>query len=175
MINYDSDYEADDVPHGLLEGLEQLASALDAQHYPGPPWSPAPAPRPQRRGRRVAVAWSLAAVMATVAGIALAAIILRPAPAPPAALPPAAIAAGQVTDAGIATPPNEPASPDNEVAGSDSPQVVVVEDLDSYSLIDMSGDAPIVSYMSKDASSLEQPVPVPLGLQPPRGTSDRML
>ena len=48
MITNDSDYEADDLPSGLLEGLEQLALALDAERYPGPAWPPVPVPRPSR-------------------------------------------------------------------------------------------------------------------------------
>ena len=135
-----------------------------------------------------------AAGFAAAAGIALAAITLRPAPEPPAALPPATgrasgelpepdqlpvkqqdPAAGPVALAGNAPLRNEQAISESEAAESDRPQIVVVEDLDSYSLIDMSGSAPVVSFMTKDASILEYPVPVPLGSQVPGGTSDRML
>ena len=66
---------------------------------------------------------------------------------------------------------NEQPFSGDEVAESGSPQVVVVEDLDSYSLIDISGDAPVVSYMTKDASSMEYPLPVPLGPQLPPSSS----
>ena len=196
MIANDSDYEADDVPSGLLEGLEQLALELDMQQYPGPAWSLPPVPRPQPRGRRVVAAWKILAGIAIAAGIAFAAITLRPVVtplvAPPAAVAVRTLAAAcpasdklsekeknhaveHVAAAGIAPLGNEQAIPASDVAESDSPQVVVVEDLDSYSLIDMSGSSPVVSYMSKDASSMEYPVPVPLGSQSPPGTPDRML
>ncbi len=204
MITNDSDYEADDAPSGLLEGLEQLALALDAQQYPGPAWPLAPAPRRQSRGRRIAAAWGIMAGLATAAGIAWAAILVHTAPESPAAVSPAALAAKTPPAAGLASDqlpqpkkrppveepnpavehvataenaplPDEQALPGNEFAAGDSPQVVVVEDLDSYSLIDMSGNSPVVSYMTKDTSSLEYPVPVPLGIQVSQGTSDGML
>ena len=201
MITNDSDYEPDDVPSGLLEGLEQLALALDAERYPGPAWPPVPVPAPQPRGRRTA-GWKMTASIAAAAGIALAALAFRPAPTPPAALPSATLSPGavaaeyppaatpipdkvpreqqtpaveRVAVAQDAPSPSEQAISGDEVAESSSPQVVVVEDLDSYSLIDISGDAPVVSYMTKDASSMEYPVPVPLGPQLPPGAFADML
>jgi hypothetical protein len=178
MISNDSDYETDDGPGDLFEGLEQLALALDARRYPGPAWSPPPVPHLGARGRRLAAAMTLVAGIAASACIAIAMICALPTPRPPVAAP-AVMAAEDATAAGTA-PGNEQAIPgsepaETEVAESGSPQLVVVEDLDSYSLIDMSGSSPIVSYMSKDASNIESPVPVPLGLQPPPSTSDPML
>ncbi len=197
MIANDSDYEADDTPSDLLQGLEELALALDAQHYPGPARPLAPLARPQRRGRRVAAAWGIVTGIVTAAGIGWATIMLRPASGPSVAPLPAALAAkappapcpasgklrqmetNLAAEHGTATENaslhDEQAIPGNEVAECDSPQVVVVEDLDSYSLIDLSGNSPVVSYMSKDASSMDCPVPVPLGVQLSQDAYDRML
>ncbi len=177
MISNDSDYETDNGPGNLFEGLEQLALALDAQRYPGPAWSP-PVPRLGARAGRLAATITMVAGIAVSACVVIAMICARPAPQPPVAAP-AAMAAEDATAAGTA-PGNEQALPgsepaETEVAAMDSPPFVVVEDLNSYSLIDMSGSSPIVSYMSKDASSIESPIPVPLGLEPPPSTSDPML
>ena len=174
MNAHNSDYETDDVPGDLLEGLEQLARALDAQHYPRPAWSPAPVPRARPRGRQLAAALTLAGGIAASACAAIVVISLRHAPAPPAAVP-AAVAANNPPAPGNPPPRAEMAAADNEVPAWNGPQVVVVEDLDSYSLIDLSAGSPIVSYTSKDASSMEFPVPVPLGPQLPPAALDPML
>jgi hypothetical protein len=199
MISDDSEYEANDVPSGLLEGLEQLARQLDAQRYPGPAWSFAPAPCPQPRGKQVArgltiVKGLIATGLAAAACVAIAAIVASHAPGPSAAPPPAlavetsATAAAQGKDTKLPehpaaenavvaneVPQSGSATPGDEVAENSGPQVVVVEDLDSYSVIDMSGDSPLVSYMPKDSSSLEYPLPVLLGPGPPPDGSHGML
>ncbi len=178
MNAHNSDYETDDVPSDLLKGLEQLAQAIDAQYYPRPAWSPAPVPRARPRGRprgrQLAAALTLVAGIAASACAAIIVFSLHHAPAPPAAMP-AAVAVDIPPAPGNPSPHAETVAVDNEVAAWNGPQVVVVEDLDSYSLIDLSASSPIVSYTSKDASCMDFPVPVPLGLQSPPAALDPML
>ena len=70
MITGNRDYEADDDLAGLVDGLEQLARHLDAQHYPGRAW-PVSAVR-----RRRPFAWPLVAPLAAVAVAAVVVAIL---------------------------------------------------------------------------------------------------
>ena len=153
MITGNRDYEADDDLAGLVNGLEQLARHLDAQHYPGRAW-------PVLAVRRLRpFAWPLVAPLAAVAvAAAVVAILAYHGRVPQSPMVPAPTAerwfanrpgsrrvrpAARSLDCRIAIPP-----------------VVVVEDADSYSFIDTTAGAPLVSFATKDSCSPRCVVPV---------------
>jgi hypothetical protein len=148
----------DDEMDGLVKDLEALAHRLDAQRYPGRAW-PVSALRPARRPALRWAAWLAAAAVA--AGVC-AVLVYHVAVSQPATGP---LAADQVSGVGgqgsggasVRRGAADPAAgqvPAELAAGqAPVPQVVVVEDLDSYSFIDLTAGAPVVSYATKDSCS----------------------
>jgi hypothetical protein len=154
----------------VLEGLERLAGNLDNQRYPGPAW-PA-AVRQRRRVWRIPAAWlSLATTVAVAAAITALYCQLAP-PRPSDRLPGdkpvmsvVIPANGQVAKAPRTASLPAPAAPEgDEPPGS---RILIVEDIESYSVIDMTSDVPLVWFATKDADSPVCVVPLPAA--PPRG------
>ncbi len=137
----------------VLRGLEQLARELDSRQFPGSAWPAAPRPRSQRRLLRVLAPW--AAVAAAAAALVFFvvfhyAIVQGPAVGP--------LPAGESITARAVQPTKKPApSQVPAVAQVPAPaeatvaDLVVVEDLDSYSIIDLTSDTPLVSFATKDS------------------------
>ena len=136
----------------LLDGLEQIARNLDAQAYSGRAWPVA------RRFSSRRLKWVIAASLAAAAAI-VAMIVpfhLRP-----------RIGAAPAGDGAVAVAPgpSENPSPDELAV----PDIVIVEDADSYSIIDMTTGVPLVSYATKDSYRPECVVPLVLE-QPKQST-----
>jgi hypothetical protein len=130
--------DRDDPADGLCGGLEQLARDLDAQRYPGRAWPVAAMRRPRRWPSRGLVALVAAAAAAAICAAAI--HCWRPARLPIAP----ASGGGEIAR-------HEPKAAGSQPAGGPAAsQIVVVEDLDSYSFIDMSGSVPVVSFARKD-------------------------
>jgi hypothetical protein len=115
----------------LLDGLEQLAQDLDVRKFPGVAW-----PVARRRARR-RFSWKTAVSLAAAAAVVAMLVHLDP------------------------WPPVGPApSVEQAVADFAIPQILIVEDEDSYSIIDLSSDVPLVSFATRDSYSPECVVPL---------------
>ena len=153
MITGNRDYEGDDDLAGLVNGLEQLARHLDAQHYPGRTW-------PVLAVRRLRpFAWPLVAPLAAVAvAAAVVAILAYHGRVPQSPMVPAPHGGEMVRQS--------PRLPESSTSSESLdcriaiPPVVVVEDADSYSFIDTTAGAPLVSFATKDSCSPRCVVPV---------------
>lgn len=137
-------------------GLEAWARRLDEQRYPGRVWPPAARPcRPTPGSRSV---WWIATCIAAAA--LTFAVTLRAAlrPVTPEPLPESAQAPGAASETSLA-------------AGDDlpSPHVFMVEDLESYSIIDVTNEVAVVAFTMKGGSGPEWLVALP----PSRSASDR--
>jgi hypothetical protein len=123
----------DDRFQDLLNGLERLAGNFDAQAYPGQAWPVA------RRRCSHRPAWALAASLAAAAAIAMMVVHfgwrsdIEPAPSDENAV-------------AVATIPSQ--QDDEELA---IPEILIVEDAESYSIIDMTSGVALVSYATKDS------------------------
>jgi hypothetical protein len=159
MIAGYRDFDADDDLAGLVDGLEQLARHLDAERYPGSAW-PASVPRRRRPiGWAIVAPLAAAAVAVVVAVAAVMGVVVvhhgRAAQSPVVRAigrgetvrrsprPPKAVAAGESVSSPIAVP-----------------SVVLVEDAESYSFIDMTAGTPVLSFATKDSYSPACVVPV---------------
>lgn len=160
MITSNHDNQRDEGCEDILSGLEKIAQDLDGQVYPGRAW-------PTIRGRpRRWSAWKMAAMLAAAAAIA--AVIVYHAP--------------------TAQPPDGPETSESDrplVAAKTPtwngnvepamPAVLVVEDIESYSLIDLTGTAPLVSFSTKETFSPVCVVPVLPESSPPTMPKDETL
>ena len=153
MISGNRQHDADDDLAGLVDGLQQLARHLDAQKYPGRAW-PVPAPH-----RRRPLVWQIVAPLASVAVLAMIGAILiyhgRATQSPIVRAPGRAVAVHQ-------SPRRleSPVSSEKVTSQIAVPSVVVVEDTESYSFIDMTTGTPVVSFATKDSYSPMCSVPV---------------
>jgi len=149
MNTNDRDHPTDDGFADVLGGLETLARTLDAQEYPGEAWGAAKRP-PARR-----LAWRIAASLAAAAALVAVAIHYR-ATSPPR-IGPAAAGENAVAQAAAPSVDLETDADAWELAIS---EIVLVEDLDSYSFIDLTGDVPLVSFATKDSYTPVSVVPL---------------
>jgi hypothetical protein len=180
MITGNRDYDADDDLAGLVDGLEQLARHLDAQHYPGRAWPVSAARRPR------SFAWQVVAPLAAVAAAAVMGAVLvhhsRAPQSPMVRAPGREETVRQSPEAKrgqspfvrstlravpangdcplFPRPPESPATHENLDSRIAIPPVVVVEDTDSYSFIDTTAGTPMVSFATKDSCSPLCVVPV---------------
>ncbi len=160
MISGNREHDADDDLGDLVDGLEQLARHLDAERYPGSAW-PASAPRRRRPFAWQVVALLAAAAAATVMGVAL----LDHGRAPQS---PVAGAPGRgATLHALPTLPESLAAGEKARLSIAVPSVVLVEDAESYSFIDMTAGTPVVSFAKKDSYSPVCVVPICDAYQPP--------
>jgi hypothetical protein len=129
----------------ILARLERLAKDLDAQQYPGEAWPTAIPPTPRRR------VWRVAGLIAAIA--ASVAVLIHFLGTPPRREDPAPGTQDVVV--------REPATP-VEAPAEDIPvpAILVVEDHDSYSFIDMMADVPLVSFAKRDTYMPECVVPL---------------
>ena len=128
--------------------LEYFATDLDARQFPGQAW---PASRAVVSHR---IAWKFAASIAAVAAlIALAFHHYSPATSPSRRI--ATSTGGPNAIARIATPTAK-----RPVDRDTLPNIVIVEDMDSYSIIDMTGDFPLVSFARRDSDGFDDATPV---------------
>lgn len=149
MIARNQDDVADDALGEVLDGLNRIARDLDAQAYPGQAW---PAPSRKRSRRPVG---KIAAVLAAAAAVAAMAVCFGPSREP--RREPAPQREQAMVPAATPVPGRAP----EEVA---LPRVVLIEDLDSYSIVDLTTGVPLVSFATKDSCRPACVVPV---LQPP--------
>jgi hypothetical protein len=155
MTTSDPDNQAGEGPADVLSGLEQLAQDLDARRYPGQAWPVA--------GRRVSrrSVWKVLAPLAAAAAVVV--ILVH-------------YCTTQWGDANRTRGPGKvvvhrpvlPAGQSSEVPGI--PKILIVEDLDSYSIIDLTTGSPLVSFATKDLYGPVCVVPV-LPDPPPRATT----
>jgi len=129
----------------ILARLERLAEDLDAQKYPGEAWPAAALPSPRRRVWRVASL--IAAIAATVA------VLIHFS----GRRPPREECAPASQDVAVREPTSSTEDAPEEVT---VPAILVVEDHDSYSFIDLMADVPLVSFAKKDAYMPECVVPL---------------
>ena len=137
MTRNDQDYQAGAPFADVLDGLERLAQRLDAQQFPGQAWE-LPSRRPAKRWVRQEVASLMAAAAVLAVAVYLGTKPLGIAPLGGAASDlarAAALADDQAVD---------------ELADSES-EILFFEDLDSYSIIDLTGEVPLVSFATKDS------------------------
>jgi hypothetical protein len=135
MTVRDRDEPSEDQPEAALSGLEQLARHLDVQVYPGQAWPISG----RRRARRAA--WTIALGLAAAAALVALAVhgwAVRPAPSPPAPRAGAAVVRAPATS-GLQ---------DHDAPAL--PAILIVEDLDSYSIIDLTAGEPLVTFARKD-------------------------
>jgi hypothetical protein len=152
--------QGDDGLDGLVKDLEALAHRLDAERYPGRAW-PLPAPRPARLPAGTRAAWLAAAAVA--AGVCAVLVFHARAPQPAGdqvsgvryqVSGEASVGRGSASVRRGSPDPAEGQVPAELAAGqAPVPQVVVVEDLDSYSFIDLTAGPPVVSFAMKDSCS----------------------
>ena len=138
MTTHDRDNQTGDELGGLLGGLEQLAEYLDVQEYPGQAW-PAASPRPSRR-----LTWKIAASLAAAAAIVVMVVHYGITSHPPIGPAPRAENAVALAPA---------LSGDYELEELTIPEILIVEDLESYSIIDLTSGVPLVSFATKDSYS----------------------
>jgi hypothetical protein len=164
MTTSDRDYDAHGDFQGLVQGLEELACHLDAEHYPGVAWPVSPG----RRSRPLH--WKVAAPLAMALGAAAICVVLA------LRIPPQPDQRAQPVQQELVRVPNtteERVSPEPMVAQAATPQVVVVEDMESYSFIDMTTGTPMVSFATKDSCSPSGVVPVVTEPEPEPGATDK--
>ena len=141
MTTKDQGNRFEDGFEDVFNGLEQLAQNLDAQKYPGQAW-PAARQLPTRPIRRwiwkIAVSVSAAAAVAAMLHHYHAASRPQLDPMPNVGI-----------DAALAWAFSE--SPYDEEPAI--PEILILEDLDSYSIIDMTTGMPLVSFATKDTYS----------------------
>ncbi len=129
----------------ILARLERLAKEIDAQEYPGEAWSvPARSSRQLRVWRAAGVIVAIAATVAVLIHV----VGIRP-------------PRNESEPASHEALVGEPAFP-AELAPEEVPvpAILVVEDYDSYSFIDLMADVPLVSFAKKDTFMPECVVPL---------------
>jgi len=135
----------DNQQEDILTRLERIAEQLDEQQYPGEAW-----PVAARPARRINV-WHTAGVIAAVAAAVALAIHLV------GTQPPLAEVVPGSHDSLV----HEPATPlENTSEEVSVPAILVVEDFDSYSFIDLMADVPLVSFAKRDTYMPECVVPL---------------
>ena len=160
--------DSDDMPpakfNDLLSDLEKLAGKVDAQKYPGQAWHTATIT--MRRPARLILWKAAAALMAAAAAVAIAVDVHHWR---------ASVSPGRPAPGGgpiVQTPMQR----DHQTPVTASlPLVIIVEDLDSYSLIDLTGDVPLVSFATKNSSQFECVVPMASFAAPDATTKNNRL
>jgi len=139
----------------VCEALERLARRLDAERYPGQAW-PAAAERRPTGGRRATrwAAWGAAAARSAAAAVL--AMVHHPQQQDFASRP---AVVERIRPADV--PAVEIAWEDGDDGESLFPEIFVLEDLDSYSIIDLSTGSPLISYARKDAFATVCVAPLP--------------
>mgnify|MGYP001818416596 CR=1 FL=1 len=130
----------------ILARLERLAKNLDVQQYPGEAWPTTAQPATRRRS------WKVAALVAAVAAsVAMIIHFLGGPPQQEGSTPGAKdlLVAREPIDSVETTPEDIP-----------FPTILVVEDHDSYSFIDMTTDVPLVSFTKRDTFTPGYVVPL---------------
>jgi hypothetical protein len=151
MTPIDPDNQPQESHESLLGGLEQFAGELDRHAYPGQAW---PAARFSHRGRWVWKAAGAIAGLAAMLGVAFHYWQASPpGMAPPPGHPNQIV---QKPSIGPSTAPLRVAAWDESAL----PRIIIVEDMDSYSIIDLNNDMPLVSFASKDSPSLDDLTPI---------------
>ena len=134
------DKETEDV----LARLERLAEEIDAQEYPGEAWSPPSVPRTRHRvwmrAGSIAVAAASVAVLIYSFGMQQ--------------------AEEQTIPAGPSIADHHDESADDIAENFSILPIVVMEDHDSYSFIDLTTEVPLVSFVNKDTYIPECVVPL---------------
>lgn len=137
----------------ILHRLSLLANAFDGRRYPGRAWPRVGRRRPRWSIGRMAgwLAMVAATVLAIHFGLSLMSGESRPrVPQQPAERPLAAAPAERLG-----------ASSGDAPGAAAFPGLLIVEDLDSYSIVDLSPAGPVVSFARKDADSPPGMVSVP--------------
>lgn len=129
----------------ILAHLEQLANDLDSQQYPGQAWSATASATSRRKIWKVA---SLIVVAAATLVLIIHFLGLR-------LRQNKLVPMDQNVVIRDHTPSNEYASGEFNV-----PVILVVEDHDSYSFIDLMPDVPLVSFASKDTYTADYVMPL---------------
>ena len=144
----DSCEQPDEASKKVLGVLEYFAKDLDAGQFPGRAW---PASRGVVSHR---IAWTFAASVAGIAAlIALALYHFSPTTSSPRRI---ATTSGVPTIiARVMTP-----APKTPIGQDALPNIVIVEDVDSYSIIDMTGSVPLVSFARRDSDGFDDATPV---------------
>jgi hypothetical protein len=153
MISENREHDADDDLAGLADGLEQLARRLDAEHYPGRAWPVSAVRRLRPFAWQIVAPLAAAAVAAVIAGVL---VYHGRVPQSPIARP---SSRGELARQSP-RPPKSPAPDGKANSPMAIPPVVVVEDTESYSFIDMTTGTPVVSFARKDCDSPLCVVPV---------------
>ncbi|HWE02205.1 MAG TPA: hypothetical protein VG326_07305 [Tepidisphaeraceae bacterium] len=144
MNPHDPEGPPDDALKKALGALEYSAMGLDARRYPGQAW---PAPRVVVRSRG---GWKFAASIAGLA--ALIAVAFHFAQAPLRHV--RSVASRSISQTrGMAPARTTPVEQDA------LPRIVIVEDMDSYSIIDMTGAVPLVSFSRRDSDGFDDDTP----------------
>jgi hypothetical protein len=128
----------------LLARLERLAKEIDAQQYPGEAWSLPSAPPPRRRVWKMA---SLVAVAAASITVLVYSFGMRQ-------------TQEQTIPVGPTIADRNHESSNNTLEEVSVIPIVVMEDHDSYSFIDLTADVPLVSFANKDTYIPECVVPL---------------
>ena len=129
----------------LLARLERLAEDLDTQQFPGEAWPAADRPSPRHRHWK-----AIGVIVAVAAALALLFQLFGARPSRQERGP---------TPQDVVVDPPAPAE-DTTLEEVVVPTILVVEDFDSYSFIDLSSDVPLVSFVKKDTFMPECVVPL---------------
>jgi hypothetical protein len=147
MITGDSEDRPGEGLRDVLRGLERLACDLDGRNSPIPARPGATWGAPRRRFWR-----GVLILGATAAAVALPILVQHYAARPKAG------ESGRAP-AGLIAAASAPASA-GQPKGSPVPLVVIVEDLDSYSVIDLTSGVPLVSFAPKSTCIPQPAVPI---------------
>jgi hypothetical protein len=145
MSDNDSNERSDEAFKDVLGVLDSFADELDSRRYPGTAWTP------PYRVVSYQIGWKLVAPIAGIAALIAVALTYVRVPSKPSTV----VTGGWKMVAGTTAP-----TPKNSIAQSILPRIVIVEDMDSYSIIDMTGDVPLVSFARRDSDGFDDPTPV---------------
>lgn len=171
MIYNNPDQNLDEKFDDVLEGLQQLSGQLNEQRFPGRAWA-APMCRKAESGppQRVSPRWrymvAAAAIVAVVIGIRSFAPIAPRFESVEVTLPPIA---GEIEPV---EPPRPPLFMDSvpgppfvnyslveSTSGGRGQDIVIVEDSDSYTIIDLTTELPIILFARKDSFDMTDATP----------------
>lgn len=176
-MNDDYEHHTDDDLSNVLAGLNQFAERLNAQRFPGRAWM-APIRRTaiRNRGRQALRRWAGPLMAAAAVVIVAASIRFLETPRPRVASHPLVRTMPTATSPTVFAPGDTMAEqielsqgPLDERAFASEPfvsypfqgnsaegmaEIVIVEDFDSYSIIDMSTGSPLISFVHKDSLDL---------------------
>jgi hypothetical protein len=152
MTTSDPDNRADEGFRDVLAALEQMATRLDAQNCPAQAWPVTGRQLPRRR------VWKIFVPLGAAAAAAIVAILIHYCTGPQDRTGPTP-GAGNVA---IQAPTPSAGRNSGEPA---IPRILIVEDLDSYSIIDLMTGVPLVSFATKD--SFDPICVVPVLTEPP--------